>query len=102
MNKSEPVATKSRWCRTYGPFEASGGDVETDGDVDANGRSLVIVAQRHLLVDLIGQSQGRLHLNHRAGPESTFGQRWEVTKYKYCVTVLPQIFYVSLLDLSIF
>lgn len=59
-------------ARTYDPFEVSGGDVETDCDVDANARTLVIVAQRHLLVDLLGQSQGRLDLNNGTGPESTF------------------------------
>lgn len=71
--QAESVTAESEWRRTYDPFEVSGGDVEADGDVDADARTLVIVAQRHPLVNLLGQSQGRLHLNNRAGPKSTGG-----------------------------
>lgn len=49
-----------------------GGDAEAHRHVDANGPSLVVVAQRRLLVDLLGQSQGCLHLDDRAGPKSTY------------------------------
>lgn len=53
---------------TYSPFEVSGSDTEADSNVDANSWNLVIHAQRHLLVNLIGESQRRRHLNNRTGP----------------------------------
>ena len=56
---------------TYSPSVLSGLDTEADGDIKADSWSLVFPAQRHLLVNLLGQNQRRLHLNHWAGPKHT-------------------------------
>jgi len=58
-----------RGSRTYGSSELPGLDTEADGDVEAGGRRLVFVARRQPPVDLLGQNQRRLHLDHRTGPE---------------------------------
>lgn len=68
INTREPTTMKSLSYNTYSPFEVSGTDTEADGNVDANSWDLVIRAQRHLLVNLLGQSQRRRHLDNRTGP----------------------------------
>lgn len=59
---------KSLSYNTYSPFEVSGTDTEADSNVDANSWNFVIRAQRHLLVNLLRQSQRCHHLNNRTGP----------------------------------
>lgn len=53
---------------TYSSSELSGPDTEADSNVEADSRSLVFAAQRHLLVNLLRQSKRRPHLNNRTGP----------------------------------
>lgn len=57
-------------CRvycTYSSFELSGSDTEADGNIEADSWSIVLSAQRHLSVNILRQSQRRLHLDHWTG-----------------------------------
>lgn len=46
----------------------SGLDTEADSDIEADSWIFVVSTQRHLRVNLLRQSQRRLHLNHWSGP----------------------------------